>query len=119
MCGDSSGMYMLEPLTTRLHFSSSHHDRDHDDALPRFDHIVMVVEQNRSYDEILGEPSVPIGFWPIIGPVTQDRAPFLNWLARNGASLTHASANSGPDMLQVISGLTSPLRTAPATGPAL
>ncbi len=41
--------------------------------LPRYDHIVIVVEENKDYEQIIGNPA----------------APYLNRLAAEGALLTH------------------------------
>jgi acid phosphatase len=49
-------------------------------ALPRPAHVVVVIEENHSFDEIIGSPA----------------APYLNSLARQGALLTDASAVSHP-----------------------
>jgi phosphatidylinositol-3-phosphatase len=42
-------------------------------SLPKYDHIVIVVEENRDYDQIIGNPV----------------APYLNKLAADGANLRH------------------------------
>src|SRR2546428_1205323 len=42
-------------------------------TLPRFDHIVIVVEENKDYDQIIGS----------------EDAPYLNKLAVEGTNLTH------------------------------
>ena len=55
------------------------------------DHIVIVVEENHNYNQIIGSPS----------------APYMNWLAQNGASLTNMYAvtrGSQVDMLHLFSG---------------
>lgn len=60
-------------------------------AVPRPDHIVVVVEENHSYGDIIGSP----------------QAPYLNQLARRGASLTEFYAithPSQPNYLSLFSG---------------
>src|SRR5262249_52030008 len=52
----------------------------HAASLPRYDHIVIVVEENRDYEEIIRNKD----------------APFLNRLAEEGASLTHMFAEEHP-----------------------
>jgi acid phosphatase len=42
------------------------------DGLPRYDHVVIVVEENKDYEQIVGNP----------------KAPYLNRLAAEGATLT-------------------------------
>lgn len=60
-------------------------------AIPRADHIVVVVEENHSYEDIIGNP----------------QAPYLNELAGRGASLTEFYAithPSQPNYLSLFSG---------------
>ena len=62
-------------------------------GIPRPDHIVVVIEENRSYSDIIGNP----------------QAPYLNELARRGASLTEFYAithPSQPNYLALFSGST-------------
>ncbi|NUK04359.1 alkaline phosphatase family protein [Streptomyces lunaelactis] len=64
-----------------------------DPAVPRPDHIVVVVEENRSYSSIIGN----------------SEAPYINELARWGASLTKFTAithPSQPNYLALFSGST-------------
>lgn len=59
--------------------------------LPKPDHVVIVVEENHSYSEIIGSPS----------------APYINSLAQSGALFTdsHATAHpSQPNYLELFSG---------------
>lgn len=66
---------------------------DDDAAVPRPDHIVVVVEENRSYSSIIGNPE----------------APYLNELAGQGASLTEFTSithPSQPNYLALFSGST-------------
>ena len=53
----------IEPIEQRQHLSAS---------IPRFDHVVIVVEENKAYGQIIGS----------------SKAPFINSLARSGAVLT-------------------------------
>ncbi len=62
-------------------------------AVPHFAHIVVVVEENRSYSDIVGSP----------------QAPYINRLARTGALLTHSYGvrhPSEPNYLALFSGST-------------
>lgn len=66
---------------------------DQGSGVPRPDHIVVVVEENRGYEDIIGSPE----------------APFLNELARKGANLTQFFAityPSQPNYLALFSGST-------------
>ena len=49
-------------------------------SLPRYDHIVIVVEENKDYEEIIGSSA----------------APYLNKLAAEGATLTHMFGEEHP-----------------------
>ena len=73
--------HSLEPLEDRCHLS----------ALPLPDHIVVVVEENHAYSQVIGSPA----------------APYINALARNGASFSHSYAvthPSEPNYLALFSG---------------
>ena len=62
--------------------------------IPRFDHVVIVIEENKSYQDIFGSPSY-----------TQ----YINGLAQQGASFTNAHGEwhpSQPNYLSLFSGLT-------------
>ncbi|MEV5437068.1 alkaline phosphatase family protein [Streptomyces sp. NPDC052682] len=66
---------------------------DKSGGVPRPDHVVVVVEENRSYEDIIGAP----------------QAPYLNQLARQGANLTQFYAityPSQPNYLALFSGST-------------
>ncbi|MGW3990984.1 alkaline phosphatase family protein [Streptomyces sp. NPDC004830] len=66
---------------------------DGDDGVPRPDHVVVVVEENRGYEDVIGSPE----------------APFINELARKGANLTEFFAvthPSQPNYLALFSGST-------------
>src|SRR5205085_3092823 len=63
-------------------------------AVPRPDHVVIVVEENHSYGEIIGNTA---------------QAPYLNSLSQGGATFTNSSAiahPSGPNYLALFSGST-------------
>ncbi len=67
-------------------------------ALPEIAHIVVIVEENRSADDILGNPA----------------APYINSLAQAGATLTNSYAithPSEPNYLALFSGSTQGLTT--------
>jgi phosphatidylinositol-3-phosphatase len=89
-------------------------------GVPRFDHVVIVVEENHSYDQILG-PSIwpPLAFNPIVRPYINQPLPitqslYLRSLARQGATLanSHALAHpSQPNYLGLFSGSTQGVTT--------
>jgi len=61
-------------------------------AIPRPDHVVIVIEENKSYHQIIGNPA---------------GAPYINELAKNGALLTRSYAirhPSQPNYLALFSG---------------
>lgn len=65
----------------------------HQPALPRPDHIIIVIEENQSYSKIIESPA----------------APYINSLAQNGALFTQSYAithPSQPNYLALFSGLT-------------
>jgi hypothetical protein len=79
-------------------------------ALPRPDHVVIVVEENHSYGQILGEPALPqrVG---LVTPLVSLRAtdPYIRALGRHGASFTNSQAithPSQPNYLALFSGST-------------
>ncbi len=62
-------------------------------AIPRPDHVVILIEENKSYAQIIGNPA----------------APYINALARNGVLFTHSHAiahPSQPNYLALFSGTT-------------
>lgn len=77
-------------------------------GLPRPDHIVVVIEEDQSYDAVIGSAE----------------APYLNQLARQGASLTQFYAlthPSQPNYLALFAGsflgsTTTPARTGSRRG---
>ena len=70
----------LELLESRRLFAASP---------PRFDHVVVVVEENHSYGDVLGSGGIVIG-----QPPPHD--PYIQWLARHGASFTNFRAETHP-----------------------
>ncbi|HEX4794954.1 MAG TPA: alkaline phosphatase family protein [Humisphaera sp.] len=82
--------------------------------LPRYDHVVIVVEENHSYDQILGTPAdPPLGFssllWPYLlnQPLPQLHDDYIRSLAAAGASFTNSHAlthPSQPNYLDLFSG---------------
>src|SRR5690242_19662916 len=65
-------------------------------ALPAYDHVVVVVEENHSYSGIVGNPN----------------APYMTSLANNGARMTQSFAvahPSEPNYLALFSGSTQGL----------
>ena len=88
---------VIEPLESRALLSVA--------ALPRYDHVVIVVEENHSYESVLGSSSLPtIGLMPI-----GSDDPYIRSLAKNGASFTKISGithPSEPNYLAMFSGST-------------
>ena len=79
-----SGAGVLLPLSTASAAS----------AVPRFDHVLIVVMENKNYSDIIGRP---------------DEAPYLNSLAAGGAVLSNSYAvahPSQPNYLALFSGST-------------
>ncbi|HEV2689734.1 MAG TPA: alkaline phosphatase family protein [Bryobacteraceae bacterium] len=70
--------------------------------IPHYDHVVIVMEENHSYSQILGTPvypplAFPPALWPYITfplPITQDN--YIRSLADQGASFTNSHALSHP-----------------------
>jgi len=78
-------------------------------VLPRPDHIVIVVEEDHSYDQILGDPVATHTMWPWVAPELMAEAPYIRGLAGNGASFTRAHSVGNPSGLTyqaLFSGLT-------------
>jgi hypothetical protein len=50
--------------------------------LPRYDHVVVVIEENHSYNEVIGSPN----------------APYINSLAQQGASFTNSHGVEHPSL---------------------
>ncbi|WP_328766892.1 alkaline phosphatase family protein [Streptomyces sp. NBC_00286] len=68
-------------------------DSEKGSGVPRPDHVVVVIEENRGYEDIIGSP----------------QAPYLNELARQGANLTQFYAityPSQPNYIALFSGST-------------
>jgi phosphatidylinositol-3-phosphatase len=92
----------VEPLENRNYLSSHRHRAV---ALPRPDHVVIVVEENHSYDSLFGKP-VQIPGAPMIPPPS---IPFLKSLAAQGALFTNSFAvahPSQPNYVALFSGST-------------
>jgi hypothetical protein len=96
-------------------------------GVPRYDHVLIVVEENRDYADILGARAQPNVTWSIVPPTQLTQAPYLRHLADTGASLTNMSAEehpSQPNYLALFSGSTQGVRgdsvpTAQFTAPSL
>ena len=79
-------------------------------GLPRPDHILVVVEENHSYGQVLGLVTQPV-------PIPRDvrsTDPFIRMLARHGASFRNARAEthpSQPNYLALFSGSTQGVTT--------
>src|SRR2546428_13867402 len=74
-------------------------------GLPRPDHVLIVVEENHSYGQILGPAMQPV---PVV-PNLRSTDPYIRSLARHGASFRNARAEthpSQPNYLALFSGST-------------
>jgi acid phosphatase len=96
-----------EPLESRVLMAA---------GLPRFDHVVVVVEENHSYSEVLGPISSPatLPFWTYTPATFLNYARYMRNLAREGASLRNAHAEthpSQPNYLALFSGSTQGVTT--------
>ena len=103
--GSGSWVEALEP---RLLFSSS--------AIPRPDHVVVLLEEDHSYSEILGDVAPVPQVWAVSPPPFVGNAPSLRELAKNGASFTNAFSvgnHNSVDYQAIFSGLI-PTRGTPA-----
>jgi hypothetical protein len=90
-------------------------------SLPRPDHVVVLIEEDHSYQQILG-PLVEASqqAWSVQPPLLINQAPRLRQLAANGASFTHAFSvgNSNLNDYQAIfSGKVPPTREPPLGSP--
>src|SRR5258708_5827104 len=77
-------------------------------ALPRPDHVVVVVEEDHSYSQILGDPTVLMNTWYLVPPSPLLEDPYLRQLASNVASMTDARSvgnTNQTDYQALISGL--------------
>ena len=76
-------------------------------TLPRPDHVVVVVEENQDYHDILGAGATPTSLWSVIPPSQLALAPYIRKLSNQGASLTGMFAEthpSQPNYLALFSG---------------
>ncbi len=82
-------LFQIEPLESRTFLSVS--------ALPMPDHVVVVVEEDHSYSQILGSPVTGMHAFPTVlpNPLTQD--PYIRQLASLGASMTNMASVSHPN----------------------
>jgi len=72
----------VESLEARVLFSTA--------ALPRPDHVVVLLEEDHSYNELFGTPQFPLEIWPVLAPGPVAQAPYLAGLAQSGAVFTNA-----------------------------
>ena len=96
-----NGRRPVEKLEPRRLFSAS--------SLPRYDHVVVLIEEDHSYNDILGPPGLRPEIWPSGLPPIQGQAPYLYGLAASGASFTHAYSvgnHNALDYQSIFSGLT-------------
>jgi acid phosphatase len=102
---------LLEALESRHHFAAIGHVVH--PLPPRYDHVVVVVEENKSYSQII-EPrgqlgGVPSSLWWVTLPSPLFMAPFIRHLADQGASLDQMHGirhPSEPNYLALFSGST-------------
>ena len=105
-CGGSRARF-VERLEERTLLSSP--------AIPRPDHVVVVVEEDHSYNQILG--STPLqSLLPSVPVTLLDTAPWLRQLAAKGASLTQMHSVGHPNHV-TYSALFGGLETAGLTEP--
>ena len=85
-------------------------------GVPYVDHVVIVMEENHSYGQVLGTPTSGTPGLPGVLPGDPgqilDQDTYLRSLAAGGASFTHASAEthpSQPNYLALFSGSTQGL----------
>jgi acid phosphatase len=86
MRSPSTSVALVEPLESRTLFAGT--------APPHFDHVVIVVEENHSYDDVLGSGNIIIGGMIFPQPPAHD--PFIRQLAKRGASFTNFRAETHP-----------------------
>src|SRR5690348_12997342 len=96
-----------EPLEGRTLLSSP--------AIPRPDHVVVVVEEDHSYNQILGS-TAPVSLLPSVPVTLLNTAPWLRQLAATGASLTQMHSIGHPNHV-TYSALFGGLKTAGLTQP--
>ena len=103
----------VESLEPRLLFSAI-------PAIPRPDHVVVLIEEDHSYSQILGGPLLPREIWPVQLPSLLDIAPHLRQLADHSASFTQAFSvgnNNFLDYQAIFSGYVPKQQEAPAGSP--
>jgi hypothetical protein len=126
------GAAQCQPLESRRFLSHAATAATPTAELPRPDHVVIVVEENKSYEQILGQqggqsfaepPVIPYG--DPVAFLTAD--PYLRWLARHSANLTNMHAEthpSQPNYIALFSGSTQGVTSdgtprVPITAPSL
>ena len=100
MCICAAGRAAVQALEARMLLSAA--------ALPRPDHVVVVVEEDHSYSQILGDTSASMNQWFVVPPDPFQQDPYLRGLASNGASMTNAHSvgdTNQTDYQALISGL--------------
>jgi len=79
-------------------------------ALPRPDHVVVVIEEDHSYQQILGTPENPPGVALPVLPSPLTQTTYMRGLAGNGASFTNAYSighRNAETYQAIFSGMTS------------
>jgi phosphatidylinositol-3-phosphatase len=103
----------VESLEPRLLFSVL-------PAIPRPDHVVVLIEEDHSYSQILGGPLLPREIWPVQLPSLLDIAPHMRQLADHSASFTQAFSvgnNNFLDYQALFSGYVPKQQEAPPGSP--
>lgn len=78
-------------------------------GMPRYDHIVIVMEENRDFADIVGARTQPNISWSVVRPSQLTQAPYIRQLAKTGNSLSNMFAEahpSQPNYLALFSGST-------------
>src|SRR5947207_511770 len=83
------GVATVEHLETRVMMAAGA-------SLPRPDHVLIVVEENKDYRDVLGAGLVPSTLWSVVPPSTFQQAPYLRSLARHSANFIRAHAEFHP-----------------------
>lgn len=108
----------MQPLESRRMLAST---------MPRYDHVVVVVEENHDYRDVLGAGDIPSATWSVIPPQPRMNAPFMRSLADQGVNFTDAHGEfhpSQPNYLVLFSGSNQGVTgddtpTHPFAGPSL
>jgi len=108
---------LVEPLENRVLLSAT-------SALPRPDHVVVLIEEDHTYSQLFGPPPAgALQLWPVTTPGVQTWDPHLRQLERFSASFTNAhsvGSTNAIDYQSIFSGLKPGRKDRiPATAPNL